>query len=1512
MGSRAILVVGVILSLLILPVAYADFIDTSASRVITANGTVNITGYVRYTNLTGIPAYLMNATVNGTTNLTNTSSSGGASLLLGAPPIPGDYNISITTNGSLTRSIPIHVTNFTSANMTFHGIQPPFVNGSTFTINVTTTGNGTALPSIQVFKSFGQYLSWNITNLTAVNYTNGIFQYNITIPGEADGDYIISFEKGLAKKVFNVRSTLLVIADMLDTENATTTNIAQDTNATIRARVRDSSGPITTANVTAYVTLPNGTVVNITLTHSSTTNGTYTGTLSDTYTSTDGRYDVRIDAETTRNISSSTFTDVAQLESKLDTDKDFFFEFGGDSAFAAGGQIAFNVLVYNLSNNIIFDGSATNGVDKTICTNTTSTIHPIELRNTRTGLTYTFDTTNLTVSTGNFFGQTVCKINFTAPSENGIYTLKVNSTTNVSGTFVNSTAVGSFSVQKYILKVSPVSTLGGGFEFLHSLKPGDNATFEIGARDLNNSGNAVSGVNITNITARRIISLNFFRREADITNITNVSSTAGTTSTNPKEKILLPVNRTGPFQIEYSALINHSTGQDEITGKAFYFAKYVEGFAYPGDVSFGGPAEGGGGGFEAQEAANSFFQCSGAQSFTAMVKDVKTRQAARNVIFNSIEAAREEETGKDVSAFVKLLNSTLSDSNGQANLTVNFSSSTTYSGFYFFMLNITTDDGNNDILPGGFECRNLEFFANVRPVGSTGGFNAAPDAILNVSINSIKNIAQGGNTARSGNVTVTKLESFDPKRGPAFYTPTSTVVANLTNGTVNFTVNASAFGLTTWPSGFNMLRITVVDNATGGVNTSGTGDGFFHVVAFDVYTDFSFNTYFPSQSVTINVSARTNVTHNHTNVNGTYSFGTADGGFMAEIGRPWEGSLVNVTSINATLISDNWNSSENKDCWDCFEKWAVTMQIPSGVRKGFNMIIVTVKSNITNLTANVEIPSQVNKYTVTVPDEEGFFMQNFSVLAVSQAHNDSIYDVWKVNLTDVYADYGVRSLGGGVCIAENFTTQRFGMNSINVNYSNSNAPAGNYTAAVVLDNGTAGVFDTLIINTSSGTAVVNITNRSLAPAGMPGLFLRDIMDCGFVSVLNATVSSSGFGSGFGGQHQIRTDFYVPFIVKQASTAVSGATVNITQIIKQEDAGGSGGRGGFGFSDFVTRYNVTVGTTDSSGVAFVRLNVNDSGPMNMIWKLTNGADTDTAEFFNGVPFEVKSFKTWGGIANNSFRIVNLTYSATETRNATVSGSPIYYGTYDESASGELVNSSSAATVYHIALRNVSQSFPGAPMTPISNAINNFTELIIDDDGDFTLSATDTGQSPVARNWTQQFGQSDFGSTITRTVDGNMTGGTLGAADSSVAIIFGDSNPGFDKFLPNNGSSTKVQANISVRVCGFTYDQPEMPIIGGSVLLTTENFTNFGPPQTINLTMYDPYNGTATDTILTGPSGCASFNVTRPGGWVSGFGNNIQGTITSGSDTENVYVGNVFVSCPASGSCFSFSGGGGGGG
>lgn len=1489
----------VCLVLLLASIAAADYIDADA-RLYTLNGTnLTVKGYIKFdnsslNNYTNVTGYL------GSSNFTvfpaNFSVFGFYEFNVTASNTTGRYNVSLNvtlTNGTVIReNIEIKVGSLANATFNFTNRRPPFANGSYFELNISFAGTSPAAPNLSVFNPNGLVSTgWNISNTTTNINTNSIL-YNITVPAAADGRYVIVFDEGVGVTIFMVKSSVMVVANIQDTANSTATSFGQGESITILGKVRDENNAITNAVVNAFITLPNGTIVNMTLTHNGTgTDGTYNGTFNTSqFGSFAGEYKIEIVANASGKIVRSTSSATVQaLEGKMEIVKDFFFDFGSQSAFQKGGNVEFNVLVFNLSsgNDVLLNGSLSGSAPDVYC----SAIRAVELKNVLNGSTEPVPTIALANKTTNLFaGQTVCKIRFAAPNTDGIYSLTVNASVGSSQANNLSVAVtGYFAIQSYILKPSPVSSLGGGKEFLSFLMPGDNATFEFSVRNLSASGAAVAGNLITNFAPTKITPMDFIGGgQSEITNVVTLENTSGTATANPKVKLKLPENRTGPFQIEFQATVAGSI----IRGTAFYFARYVEGFVFP--QSFGGgfdagpgggPGEGGGGSFEGGD-----FRCSGLQNFSARIFDVRTRQAARNVVFNSIQEIREELTGRSVASSVRLASSAATDSNGVGNVTLNFSGS--LSGFHFMLINITTADGKYDTLPGGFECRQLSFFPNIQAIGSTGtgGFFVAPTSGINILISGIKNLNTKNSTV-NGTVNIVRLESFDPTKGPKFGAGLSDNFP-IRNGVANITVvpgNFSGLG-GKWFNGFNDFVIRVCDNNN---NTNAADDicdtsfGGFMVVAFDAFPDFQFGgppqSLVAGQNITYNIMARTNVTTSLLN-------------FTVQVGLPWEGSVQDATIVNySKKLPDGWNSPADNLNFSGFERWNVTFTVPSNLRKGFNMIIIKVY-NYLNESVDIMMFGTASKLSITVPDTEGILFDNFGVNA---SNSTDTLARFRINLTAIRSTHNVSSRSDFVCVIKDFNITRFGMGG------DQRRPYGDNVTLVALDNATAGVYDTLVIN-NSGTIGNATAGRSLLRGGFGGLYVVKVEECGYVKLLNSTITESDRGSGFGGQHAVNTIATIPFVVKQGTTAKASVRMDVFQIIQQDDFGG--GRGGFGFKDFLSSnsYTRTAGTTDANGVAFLQLNISASGLYSIMWNFTDGSDSDIADFSEGVPIEVKAFRTDldSGTSGYSPHVVTLTRTADNgAYNATITGAEFYLGTWNESTQGDVINSSSSSEFYYFALRNATQSGPfafGGPLTYITGG--HFTELVIDDDAVLNTNSTlqDTGATtPALNNWTKEF---DFFPNIRFKIDGNQTFNS-----TVIKIVLGKRNEGSPTTVIATSSSTDAR-NITVRACAFTYARPETPLIGANVTnLTTQSFSFSGPPTTENLTMFDPFTNSVTLSVLTGPSGCAAFNVTRSGGWKAGIPNEIKGAITSGGSTEQAFLGNVFI-CQG---CSFGSGGGGGG-
>ncbi|MBI4018145.1 MAG: hypothetical protein HY368_00900, partial [Candidatus Aenigmarchaeota archaeon] len=444
---------------LLASLAAADYVDAGATVYAVNGTTVSVKGLIKHDNTSAINYTNVTANINSL-NATTVSPLNNSAWATGfyefnitAPITPGRYNVSLSVNLSngttVTKNIEIRAGPFSNATFNFTNKRPPFANGSYFELNISFAGLSPNAPSLQIFKSnAGNSTGWVMNNITSRINTNSIF-YNITVPTDADGKYMIIFDEGSAGNTFLVKSGLITTVQAQDNESSTTTTFGQGETGRIEAKVRDENNPITNANVLAFVTFPNGTVVNVSLVHYSGSNGTYNMTF--TYPNISGTYKIDIVTNTSGKIlRTSTTSTVQGVEARLDTVKDFFFDFGSQSGFRKGGNVEFNIIVSNLSTDALLNGSLSGGAPDVYCNATRVT----EMKNVLSGAVQS--SPSLTKTTNLFVGQTVCKIRFTAPDADGIYSITVNASIgSIQSSNLSVSAAGYFSVQSFILMPSP-------------------------------------------------------------------------------------------------------------------------------------------------------------------------------------------------------------------------------------------------------------------------------------------------------------------------------------------------------------------------------------------------------------------------------------------------------------------------------------------------------------------------------------------------------------------------------------------------------------------------------------------------------------------------------------------------------------------------------------------------------------------------------------------------------------------------------------------------------------------------------------------------------------------------------------------------------------------------------------------------------------------------------------------------------------------------------------------------
>ena len=1472
-------------------VSASTFLNVSASMKVQPGNNITLTGTITNSSASDtISGINVSASVtSGGSGFNITPSSGFFLFNISAPTTVGEYTVTVTTNESSphTKNVTIRVGNTTGGSISYLNTFPPFANGTTFTVNLTlvngSTAVGTYLPNVSVYKANGQIVSWTISNLSASTNSSGSILYNITIPASAAaGDYVIVADAGSIFSFFQVSSNLMTAVQTWDTNDAVTFDFGSSSTVAVVAKVRDTSGnPKTGATVTAIVTLPNDTVRNFTLSAHPTSAGVYNNTFSET--SATGNYEVSVSANVGgTTVTSQTFFTVGSFVADLQTEKSFFFEWGGKGSFKPGQTAALDIIATNLTDSSTIQFSTCTGASVGLLdmafVNGTSV-------NSTTGGTASFATSAFPG------GTTVCRISFTAPSTSGTYKIVVNVTKG--GSSVNAT--GFFQVSKIFLKVIPVFSLGGEDDFMSIVAPGDNITISLKAVNVSN-GSSMPTSTIKNITVIKMIPLEFTSGASQIANVNYTATESSDPNTDPSVTIVTSSSLFGPVLAEIQANVSG----EFVTGQAFFIQNYLMGFLQPEGITFGeqgGPGGGGeGGGF------SPFTRCSGTVSFTGNVQDAKTATAAQGVSPIGFIQAREEESGKDVTPYLSIASSTSSNSNGQFTVNITFDNSAySFSGFYFMALN-STYKGNTAGIPGGFQCKSLNMgFPQLKTIGSTQDFSwqVSPSSGVSLSLTNVSNMS-GSPINNQSLLTITQVFNFNPASGsmqilipnnpngmsinftaPA---PSNQVLSN--NATIllypqNFTL--AGVNLTKWPTGFLDVRPRVISNL-------GTDSGFggFQVVPFDAFPfGFNFGSSVSGGSVqSYTIYARTNVSGSpfctgngtcNTVQNRTFMSNYVNGanngnntGFVVQIGRPWKGELTTVTDTNVTLLNDGWNSSANAN----FEVWQVNFTVPATMKKGGAQLTITI-NNSDNEQMDIPLFLSITKYNVVIPSEEVFGNQNIlgwnvpsdswssAFFGPEYTQRNTTASGW--NVSNITQTYGVNTSSGRVCFALRFNTTKYGMTEETVAYDTAGSPI----KVMIIDRFTSGRYDTVILNTSTGVIkVLNTTLRNVsAISGSGGVYLTEVKNCGMALFVNTSASSITSGgsyvsNNFVSNKQVNTQFVLPYVVTLGSasspTFQSGFNVTINGMGKQDDRG-------FGFDSKLTGANYTssLANTNADGVAFVNVNVSASGRFIAFWKVNSSADSDSADFSSATMMEVKKFDTNGmAVAIQPLGRATLFYNnasdggwgvfsgASYVYNGTITGNGTYYIVYNPTTNQSAVANSTTGPC------GVTQN-----MGPINSSIMIPC---------FSYSA---GISDLVMN----------------------TSAATNSNNNVSFFFYPDTSVG------NPVTVTSGTQNITVSICARGFEIPtQKGVEGASVNLSVTDWTTF-PSTTKYLTMYKAYDDSlvsVSNPALTSPAGCVALKVGpgQLGTWPSSSAGKppvfIGGTITNSSDVENMYVTDVF--------------------
>ncbi len=1526
-GTKNLAVFTIFIALLTVNITFAtNSLELSTVTVVYPEQNVTITGDVANTTTSDTIQninFTFNVTSTSAANSTLTNSTGGFALNVSAPTTIGEYNITMTTNSSSLQNrtysfYASNISNITWGSIKFVNKQPPFTAGEIFTINVT-YGNSTYsplvfyAPRIKVYAKNGAengtLSGWTIVNITPA--TRNFDLYNITVPSTADGEYVIVADY-VIYATFSIKSGAIIsVATATVGSDSGSANFAPNSTINVVAKVRDLDGdPITdVSNITAHISFPNGTAVNFTLTARDQT--AYPGYYNTTYTlptNLTGQYEITVEAGVNNTISeSATVLNVKTFNVRIEPEQQFgYWEFGGKSSFRTNARAGLNIIVTNLTDDNIMTTSA-GASGQVNCT----TVNITNVWNVANGTAVTI-VNNTLQST--FMTNSICMLNFTTPASTGRYGVRVNVT--VGNTWA--TTDGYVTVSNYLLKTAAVSSTGGGYSYFMFGYPGSNLTFQLSAYDLANDA-AATGDQLSNIKVTKVTQMNYLSGSVDVANVTtflnnsNYTITPGTSTDNPTVNMLLP-NVAGNMIVEFEATI----GGEIVTGTAFYWAKYVYGYVWTSSSSSSNSAGGGSysGGFE---------QCSGTRTFSGYAYDARSGQAASSVTINSIQDARESYSGKSIKNCLSLGSSNATSTNtsgggtatqGQLSAQVAFSSSCTYSGYYYLRFNVSYE-GKQDTIDGGFSCKRLWFWPEIRPNGTSDySWYISPTGIANVTFRNVQRT--NGDYIGNASISFPTVTVWDWSRGGSkslVYNASSAGNRKIflgfatgsppMNNNVSFLLQPGNFSyngvqLTKWPLGYIDLQPRVCAANLSATPSDPTGEwvdgcdtnwGGFQIRAFDTWVEnFGWGqSYVAGNNMSFVIAARTNI-----------SMARGANNITLKVGRPWEGELATPTYINATNLSDNWDKSSD---WG-YERWNVTFTIPVSLKKGGVEARITV-NNSDGDEETTYLWFQIAKFSVSIPFEEQVIADYRDVVNSSDV-NGALYATYGWNITNVYNRTGVRSISGKVCLKEQFNTSKYSWGwSEPKTYAN-----GNFSKVMIVDANQSGVYNTIVINDSTSSAwtiraaVLGLGTRNLSTvnATVGTTYLWSVSGCGMASIFNTSTATSNNWNRWAGEFQTSQAFYLPFVVSKGGTAQNGVTVRLNAVSKMPDGGGYMG---YGFEKKVASSNYTTysNVTDAAGVAIVELQVAETGMFSALWKVNSSTETDIADYGNdGLYFRTHAFSAEGGPLDwtNSQRVILNKTNASTVFGITPKDVHTYNGSFVEGNVSSFVIDTSTSTFYAI----ISNASAAASMA-----------YFLDDDDNADLS-TPSGNSPYNGppitsylNASLTFSNSSYDKTkiaIANWANVTPAGCTANSCDNIAVTFFRQEPKNWNTF--NFNASTNPNTNISVYVCAYNFTYPKIPRANLTVHLATEAW-DYMSSNTTWLTTFDAVTETrvtvgnitephAYEGIKTGPSGCAAFKATMPGGWPSNKWYNLRASIidatsTNFADKESTWAGGVWT-------------------
>lgn len=1344
--------------------ASAYYIDFTANNSVSPDRNITIVGSLGNTTVEAISGVTIYANLsNGQRATSITTATGSFNFSLNTTGIAGNSILNIT-DGTIIKRVQFRVTNVSSASVSITNV-PPFSPGVFLTLNITPkNSSGVAIANqtitANVFATDGAQPSWG-TNTSTTN-TNGIALLNFSIPSNATlGRYMVDVENGAGTVFFALtRYTVSVVTKDNSGENRIT--FAPNSHVTIETTIKSNNAPVASAPVVVTVFNPNNIpTVSSVLTTSS------TGVVSYNYTaSSGGTYKIKVNASGEEVFTSFS---VKTYSVKLEKEEEggFFFKFGGQQFFTPGQNVTLKIVAADVSKGTLLQrGSNFSCNSSYIKLESVWNVNGSSVNSSLQGAYIVESTYQMTPT---------CAISFNLPAAHiGLFGVKINLTAGTSLADALSASAeagqGYFSIQRYGLRIEPASPFGG--KEMHALLlPNDNASFNLYAFNIS-SGQDLAGGNITAATITSIRSL-----RGGTQNTTFTQFFAAASGEDPPYINAVTPSATGPQSVAVTA----SVSGEVLTASTMYIGKYLMGYAQSSGARFG---EGGGG--EGRGGSGQYISCSGTVEFYANVFDSKTMMPASSVTFISLVEARDDMTGQDISSCLNITRAT-TGSTGRATINVTFSSACSLSGFYFMMFNVSYKNYYDEI-PGGFECKNMNF----RPqtyINGQEGFNAKGTAAVTFVVSNVSYTNNASRIVQSGTARLSRIMNFNPAIGPTLLTLATAITGNiswLSNAySGNFTVYPQNFSLTTWPSGFFDVAVQVTDSSSG---TSDSAQGGFGSVAFETIsnwwgscmgppeecqaqnTDALGNQKFsPGQIVTMQVYANlpagteqqyTNATFQAQHVNVSTVFLT--------LTSPESGAQYNVINITKTLVNGSMTPftafGDEQYTW---ENYTLTFSLPANIKDGSYMgdIKITTNAN-TSLTADEMIFMQVKGLTIGVP-------------LITQLSTD--YS-WGGNLTWMERDvFNVttdpQDQNGGSLMIQNSTWSFANWTWIK-NYLriNSTTAAGNPAVCVkaqlvltysgqltgnttypgysvlVFENTTT---KQLFLGNRSGGGNYSYTNISnIIPLNatnpIPGTkeYLWEVVGCGYTVFVNVTtLATSDRGAGtvstdfpWGEYHIVNKNFYLPLVAFTGSntTAVRkhGYNFTITDVAVMNTEG-------FGIksklpqtSNGYALWSYSPAVTNSDGLAFIRMNATNNTKMMAFWSVNSTPKTG-ASFMTAIKFGTKAFNAYGQYVKllpERSKNITLSYTATncpyyvrqDLNSTPVATTPCYSGVFVETA-GDRFAPGLAPTTYYFVLIND---------TLEGGSTNTFKYLYIDDDSTINATCASNLPNPTTTNESNQ--------------------------------------------------------------------------------------------------------------------------------------------------------------------------------